>query len=474
MDKKAKTKIIATYGPAIDSRAKIKKLVLCGVNTFRLNFSHGTYEQFRRAIEMIRDVSTELSKPIAILQDLQGPKLRLGELEKKEIKILTNDKITITTKKIIGNSKIISTIYKKLVSDISIGDRILIDDGIIQLKIIQKENDSVVCKILSGGILKPRKSLNFPDSNLTVPSLTQKDIKDLHFGLKNNVDFIALSFVRSANDIIKLKKIIKGKNKSIPVIAKIEKPEAVKNFEEILKVSDGIMIARGDLGVEMQPQEVPLIQKMIINRCNSVGKLVITATQMLESMINNPIPTRAEANDVANAVWDGTDVVMLSGETSVGRYPMKVVKMMSNILLKTEASIQYRQKFNFEIPNNLVDNLFDATGRAYANIADQINADAIIVFTHHGRKAKVISKFRPNAPIYAVSEVTKTLNELSLFWGICPFRIKSLMDKEKAIKYAKAKLANDKLLKKGNVVMFTAGAPFTEERKRSWVKFSII
>ncbi|MBN1637921.1 MAG: pyruvate kinase, partial [Ignavibacteriales bacterium] len=450
MNKTSNTKIIATYGPAINSKIAIKKLILSGVDTFRLNFSHGTYHEFRNAIKIIREVSSVLTRPIAILQDLQGPKLRLGNLQQKEIKITTNDKIEITTQNVIGTNKILSTQYKKLVKDVEVGDRILIDDGIIQLKVIQKNKFSILCKILAGGILKPRKSMNFPDSNLNVPSLTKKDIKDLQFGLSNSVDYIALSFVRTSNDIKKLRNIITSKKKSVPIIAKIEKPEAIKYFDEILQVADGIMVARGDLGVEMQPQEVPVIQKMIINKCNSLGKLVITATQMLESMINNPIPTRAEANDVANAVWDGTDVVMLSGETSVGKYPIKAVQTMNDILLRTESNLQFKQKIDFEIPRELVDNLFDATGRAHANIANQINAAAIIVFTHHGRKAKVISKFKPKAPIYAFSEISKTLNELSLHWGIRPFKIESLKDKEKAIKYSKSKLLKEKLLKKGD------------------------
>ena len=333
----AKTKILATLGPATSSVEKLEALINAGADAFRLNFSHGNYESFEQLFQNIDAVCKKKSMPIAILIDLQGPKIRIGNLEKDEIEILNGQKIEITTDKVTGTKDLISTSYKLLPKDAQVGNDILIDDGLIHLKVAQKKKKSVVCEVIEGGTLKPKKGMNLPDMQLSTPSFSEKDLANLEFALNYRVDFVALSFVRKANDIKSLKEVLKLKKKSIPIIAKIEKPEAVDNFDEILNEADGIMVARGDLGVELDPEDVPLIQKQIIRKCKSVGKLVITATQMLESMIYNPVPTRAEASDVANAVWDGTDVVMLSGESSVGKYPVEAVRTMNNILLKTES-----------------------------------------------------------------------------------------------------------------------------------------
>ena len=397
----AKTKILATLGPATSSVEKLEKLINSGADAFRLNFSHGNYESFEKLFQNIDAVCKKKSMPIAILIDLQGPKIRIGNLEKDEIEISNGDKIEITTDKVSGTKDLISTSYKLLPKDAKVGNDILIDDGLIHLKVVQKGKESVICEVIEGGTLKPKKGMNLPDMQLSTPSFSEKDLENLEFALNYRVDFVALSFVRKADDIKSLREILKQKNKSIPIIAKIEKPEAVNNFDEILNEADGIMVARGDLGVELDPEDVPLIQKQIIRKCKSVGKLVITATQMLESMIHNPVPTRAEASDVANAVWDGTDVVMLSGESSVGKYPVEAVRTMNNILLKTESSPDFNLNIHYEIPGHFSDNLFDSTGRAIADISEQINASLIVVFTHFGRKAKVISKYRPKARIVA-------------------------------------------------------------------------
>lgn len=470
----AKTKILATIGPATDSETNLAKLINAGVDAFRLNFSHGSYEYFNELLNRIHNVRKEMSLPIPVLQDLQGPKIRVGELSEPEIELIAGNSIEITIADIHGTKEIISTSYKELVTDAKIGNRILIDDGLLNLEVKKKKKSSLVCEIIEGGILKPRKGMNLPGMNLSTPSLSEKDFEDLKFGLNYKINFIALSFVRKPEDIYKLKAWLKSKNNETPVIAKIEKREAVDNFDEILKAADGIMVARGDLGVELPPQDVPIIQKRIIRECNSVGKLVITATQMFESMINNPVPTRAEASDVANAVWDGTDVVMLSGETSIGKYPFEAVKIMNRILKKTEAQRDYVAKIKYNVPKEFADNLFDSLGMAVANIAEQVNVACIVVFTNHGRKARVVSKFRPNSPIVAISNDFDTLNFLNLHWGIFPYFLEDFSDEESAIKAASKIIKEKSIVKEGDVVIFTSGAPYTDKGRKSWIRFAVI
>jgi pyruvate kinase len=316
--------------------------------------------------------------------------------------------------------------------------------------------------------------MNLPGMKLSTPSLTEKDISDIEFALNHRVDFIALSFVRNPHDIIDLRNILKEKNKNIPIIAKIEKPEAVNNLDEIINEADGVMVARGDLGVEMDPHEVPLIQKQIIRKARSRGKLVITATQMLESMVHNPVPTRAEATDVANAVWDGTDVVMLSAETSIGEYPFETVSIMKKILLNTEAHPSYNSNIEYKIPEDLVDNLFDAAGAAICNVAKQIDASLIVIFTHYGRKARIISKFRPNQKIIAIADKFETLNTLNLYYGVIPYYIDNFGNENIAIEQANDILNNNKLVEKDDIIIYTAGAPITDTSRKHWMQFSVV
>lgn len=468
------TKILATIGPASDSEEQLKKLITAGIDAFRLNFSHGSPEYFDKLLHRIHNVRKELALPIPVLQDLQGPKIRVGELAEPEIELKDGDTIEITTEEIIGTKEKISCSYDELVKDAKVGNKVLIDDGLISLEVKKKKKSSLVCEIIEGGIIKPHKGINLPGMSLSTPSLTKKDFEDLEFGLKHKIDFVALSFVRKPEDIIKLKDWLKKRNNETPVIAKIEKKEAVDNFDEILKVADGIMVARGDLGVEMPPQDVPVIQKRIIRECNAVGKLVITATQMFESMIHNPVPTRAEASDVANAVWDGTDVVMLSGETSIGKYPVEAVKIMNKILSKTEAERDFRCHTKYNVPDKLADNLFDSVGMAVANISEQVKASSVVVFTHHGRKARVISKFKPVSPIIAISNNFDTLNFLNLHWGIFPYFMEDFSDEDAAIKVATGIIKDKSLVKEGDVVIFTSGAPYTEKGRKSWLRFVVI
>lgn len=470
----AKTKILATLGPATKEVNAIRRLINVGIDGVRLNLSHGTYDFFEEIFNSIHTACLEENSPLAVLVDLQGPKIRIGELERLSIDLVTGELIEITIEDIKGNEKIISTSYKQLADDAKIGDPILINDGLIRLKVILKKNKSLFCEIVNGGILTPKKGMNLPGMNLSTPSITEKDFKDLEFVLKHRVDYIALSFVRSAKDVVELKKWLTEKGKNIPVIAKIEKKEAVDNLFEIILAADGIMVARGDLGVELPPQDVPVLQKSIIRQCNALGKLVITATQMLESMINSPVPTRAEASDVANAVWDGTDVVMLSAETSVGKFPFQAVQIMNDIVKNAELHHEDRAANYFIKPDSLQENLFDSVGRAIVEISKQINAQAIVVFTFEGRTARIISKYKPDSRIIAISNSFGTMNNLCLRRGVTSVYRETIDKEHLAIDDAKELILNSGLAKKGDLIIFTAGAPYSEKSRANWLRFEVI
>lgn len=473
-NKSRKTKILATLGPKSSDVESIKQLITAGVNAVRLNMSHGSYDFYSSLFENIHTVRTELNSPLAILADLQGPKIRIGELAEPEIEIFSGERIEITVDDIIGNNKIISTSYKSLSKDADIGDLILINDGLIRLKIISKKEKSVECEIENGGILSLRKGMNLPGMKLSTPALTDKDFEDLNFLMSKSVDYIALSFVRKPEDIFQLKDWLNKKEKSIPVIAKIEKKEAIDSFDSILNVADGIMVARGDLGVEASPARVPVIQKEIIKRCNENGKLVITATQMLESMITSPIPTRAEAADVANAVWDGTDVVMLSGETSVGKYPIETVKMMNEIITNAEQHFNLNENIKFQVPEALEENLFDSVLKGITSVAEQIKATAIVVFTYKGRAARGLAKFRPSAKIIAISDSFETMNNLCLRWGVNSLYINKIDKQHAAINEAKELILKSGLVNKGDLVIFLSRAPLSEKGRSDFLHFEVL
>jgi len=470
----AKTKILCTLGPASNSKEMISRLILSGVDGVRLNFSHGNYEFYGELFKNINAACSDENTPLAVLMDLQGPKIRVGELETPEIELTTGQTVEITTDDVIGTKKKISTSYKPLAEDAKVGDAILMDDGLIRLRIIEKHKISVKCFIENGGQLKPRKGMNLPGMRLSTPSVTEKDFRDLEFALNYRVDYIALSFVRSAADMTNLREWLRQRNFIKPIIAKIEKKEAVDSFDEILKVSDGIMVARGDLGVELPPHEVPSIQKQIITKCNAYGKLVITATQMLESMINNPISTRAEASDVANAVWDGTDVVMLSGETSIGKFPVQTVKTMNDIVKDAELHNRTCQQVEFPFPKEMEENLFDSVGRGIFSMSKQINAAAVVVFTFKGRTAVNIAKFRPHAKIIAFTNSSETMNELCLRWGVTSIFMDEINKEHIAIENAKKLLLESGNVKEGDVVLFAAGAPYSERSRANWLRFEVI
>ena len=470
----AKTKILATIGPATDSNEKLEALIDAGCNAFRLNFSHGNLDYFEKVFNSINELCISKSLPIPILIDLQGPKIRIGELEKPEIEIFDGKKIEITTEEITGTEQKISTSYSHLPVDAEVGDKILIDDGLINLKVISKTKTSVICEVINGGILRPKKGMNLPGMKLSSPSVTELDLTNLEFALKHRVDFIALSFVRKASDIYDLRKWLQERGFDKPIIAKIEKPEAVTNFETILNAADGIMVARGDLGVELKPYDVPIIQKRIIKRCNELGKLVITATQMLESMVSNPVPTRAEASDVANAVWDGTDVVMLSAETSVGKFPVQAVKLMREIILNAELAYEFDREINFTQPEFVEENLFDSMNKGICSIAKQIKAKAIVAFTSKGNTPNSLSKFRPQAMIIAVSDSFDTMNKLSLKWGVLSLYCKDISNRNTAAEIVRKQVLDERIVAPGDLIIFTEGGLKIKNVRENWIRFEVI
>ncbi|MCC6866516.1 MAG: pyruvate kinase [Ignavibacteria bacterium] len=466
------TKILATLGPAADTKEKIIELINAGIDGVRLNFSHGSHDYYDQVFKNINDACVATSEPISILIDLQGPKIRVGELLMPEYELNEHDHIEITMHEIVGTNERFSCSYKGLSRDAKVGDSIFIDDGLIKLLVVAVENDSIFCTVLEGGTLKPRKGINLPGMELSLPSLSEKDFNDIDFALNHRVDFIALSFVRKSSDITQLRVYLNERGYDKNIIAKIEKPEAVTNFDDILKESDGIMIARGDLGVELPPQSVPVIQKSIIRKCNRHGKPVITATQMLESMIHNAVPTRAETSDVANAVWDGSDVVMLSGETSVGEYAVETVEMMQKILIETEANMNLVKIERKEMPLTLEETVFDSVGKALADMAVQLNASAVVSFTRRGRMAKAMSKFRPSTKIIAMSDSFEVMNVLRLIWGIIPIYFEDLPDEKSAIKDARKILLDKNIVNPGDTIIFTSGAPVDEKGKDIWIRFA--
>jgi pyruvate kinase len=455
-----RTKIVATIGPASNSHEMLMKLAGAGMNVARLNFSHGNYEAHSEAIRNIRSVSRVLNRPVGILLDLQGPKIRVGKLENGgPVRLKRNADFAITSISMAGTARMVSSTYQNLTSDVQPGDTILLDDGLIRLQVESKTGDTVNCKVINGGMLKENKGINLPGVKVSAPSLTEKDIRDVNFGIKNGVDYFALSFVRRAEDLMAIKAIMKKQGVAIPVIAKIEKPEAVENLEAILDVADGIMVARGDLGVEMQPELVPIIQKKIISATVRKNKPVITATQMLESMTVHPIPTRAEASDVANAIFDGTDAVMLSGETASGKYPVKAVQMMVKIAQVAEESPFL--KVNVLHDSDPVDPVTHAVARNAVNILQEVHARCIIAFSVSGSTSKQISKQRPSKPVYAFTSRMDTYNRLSLLWGITPMFIADIDNAARLVVSSESLLIGKKCVGKDDLVVLVIGMGLT-------------
>jgi len=454
-----KTKIICTIGPASDSEQMIEKLAMAGMNVARLNFSHGTYGQHAARIQAIRHVSSQLGLPLAILQDLPGPKVRTGELKEDKVWLKKGEELSLTNKKIIGDEHKVSVSLSSLPRDVNPGDTIFLSDGSIKLVVLGTTSSEIRCEIIIGGALTPRKGVNIPGVRLSASPVTDQDLSHLRFGIEHGVDFVALSFIGEAADVLKVKRFLQAQGADVPLIAKIEKQEAVDNIDEIIAEADGIMVARGDLGVEIPLRKVPLIQKQIISKCNRMGKPVIVATQMLESMVYSPYPTRAEVSDVANAILDGADAVMLSEETAVGGYPEEAALMMAKVALEAETALPYRRILSQKV-ETVIPQADDAISYAACQIAEQLGAVAIIAYTSSGSTAQRVAKYRPNVPILAITPKDSIMRKLVLYWGVYPYKVTEYATVEEVFQQGAELAIQLGLAKKGDVAVVTAGVPF--------------
>lgn len=464
---KKKTKIIATIGPATESEAQLTKLLKAGLNVVRMNFSHGDFAEHQQKVINGRIASKKTGIPVAFLQDLAGPKIRLGEFDNESgrVTIKKGKIITITTKNVKGDETLVSVNYKKFAQEIEVGHRVMVDDGKKELKVIKIKGSEVICKVIVGGELKGRRGVNLPDTDVSISSLTSKDKKDLEFGLKNKVDFFALSFVRQPSDIKELRTILDKRGSTADIIAKIETPQAVKNIDEIIKLADGIMVARGDLAIEVPAEEVPLIQKNIIKKCNIAGKPVITATQMLESMINTPVPTRAEVSDIANAILDGTDAIMLSEETTLGDYPIEAVEVMTRVAKRTEGDYLHEQLLSSPLRLGGTNDLSDSLYTNAVELAKKSGAKFIVSLTNSGYGARRLSRYRSQLPILAFSPNDVTYQKLILNFGVWSFKMKKNTNFDQAVSDAKKDILKNKLAKKGDKFVIIAARPFGKKTK---------
>lgn len=470
----SRTKIVATLGPASANPEVLYSMFNAGLDVCRLNFSHGSQADHQKVLDTIRSINKKYKYHVGILADLQGPKIRIGTVKDGGIHLVNGKRTTITTKECVGNEDRIYITYENFPKDVKSGEIILLDDGKLQMKVVETNyKDEVLCEIVHGGILTSRKGVNLPNTKVSIPSLTTEDRKNLEFVLQNDVEWIGLSFVRNAMDIIELKDIIKARGKSARVIAKIEKPEAIANIDEIIAVSDGIMVARGDLGVEMPMEEVPLLQKMIVRKCRAASKPVIIATQMLESMITTPRPTRAEVNDVANSVLDGADAVMLSGETSVGEFPLIVIETMQKIISNIEDNSYPFHPEKFLKPKS-ESFLSDAVCDSACSLSKQTHAVGIVSMTLSGYTAFEIASHRPQSPIFIFTSNESLLNTLSLIWGVRGFYYDKFESTDNTITEVNEFLKKKKLIKKGDVIINTAAIPMEIKGKTNMLKITVI
>ncbi len=470
-----RTKIIATIGPATSSYESLKAIVKEGVDVCRLNFSHGAYEDHQKVIDNINKLNDELGTHVAMLLDLQGPKLRVGEMENGKIELKTGAILEVTTEKCIGSAERIYVNFENLPKDVNKGERILLDDGKLELRVLEtNKKDLIKTEVIVGGFLTNKKGFNLPNTKMSIPSMTQKDLDDLKFGLEQKVEWVALSFVRNADDVIYIKNIIERNEWKPRVVAKIEKPEAIVNIDRIIQVSDGIMVARGDLGVEMPMEEVPVLQKMIVKKCIEASKPVIIATQMMESMITSPVPTRAEVNDVANAVMDGADAVMLSAETSVGAFPEQCVRAMQKTIAQVEQKTNapyFKGKRPDEISPTFISDeiLFTAV-----RISDHLKAKAVVGMTFSGYSAYRLSSYRPKAAIFIFTTNPRLLKTMSLVWGVRGFLYRGFESTDQSIQDINDQLQEMGYLKSGDIVINTASMPITERSRTNAIKISEI
>ncbi|ADI02459.1 pyruvate kinase [Syntrophothermus lipocalidus] len=453
-----KTKIICTLGPSTDDYERLRALITNGMNVARLNFSHGTYDEHERRIRMVREVARELNAEVGLMLDTKGPEIRTGPLKEGKIELRPGQKFVLTNRPVEGNEDEVQISYHELPSQVKAGDCILIADGVIQLSVLEANDTDIVCQVVAGGVLGERKGINLPGVRTNLPFLSQKDIEDINFGIQQNMDFIAASFVRTADDVLDIRRILEEKGADIDIIAKIESQEGLDNLDDIIKVADGVMVARGDLGVEIPTEEVPLVQKVIIEKCRAQGKPVIIATQMLESMVNVPRPTRAEASDVANAIFEGADAIMLSAETAAGKYPVVAVETMARIARRTEMALPYENMLaarRFEGRRTVT----DAISYATCATATDLGASAIVTATKSGHTARMVAKYRPRAPIVATTPSPEVVRKLTLVWGVYALTVPETHGTDQMIETALDAAVRRGLISPGDLVVITAGTP---------------
>lgn len=471
----SRTKIVATIGPASSSKKVLTEMIVAGVNVCRINFSHGSYDDHKAVIEAVREINNELGTHVGMLADLQGPKLRIGEVENNGVELIAGKEIVITTTKCMGTADKVFMTYKQFPEDVKPGERVLLDDGKLILQVIESDHvENVRTMIIQGGILSSKKGVNLPNTKVSLPCLTEKDLQDLDFALENNVEWIGLSFVRSAGDLIELKHLINSKGAKAKIIAKIEKPEAIDDIDDIIKETDGLMVARGDLGVEIPMENVPLIQKMLVQKCLNAGKPIIVATQMMETMILSMSPTRAEVSDVANSVMDGADAIMLSGETSMGKYPVKVIETVQKIISKVET---FKGIYNHDhIPdiNNSERYISDSICFNACKLSQRVGAKAIVTMTHSGYTAFKISSHRPEANIFIFTSNKTLLKTLSLVWGIRGFYYDKFVSTDHTMADIKYILRKNGFVNVGELVINTASMPITDKGKTNMLKLSYV
>ena len=468
-----KTKIVCTLGPASQSEETLTKLVENGLNVCRFNFSHGSHEEHKERMDTVKKVREKLNKPVAILLDTKGPEIRTGNFADPEVFLEEGSKFIITMEDVIGTNEICTVSYKGLAEDVVEGDKILIDDGLVGLRVEEVIGEEIHCIVENSGIVKNHKGINVPGVKINLPALTPKDVSDIEFGIAQGIDFIAASFVRKASDVLAIREVLENNNATdIQIISKIENQEGVDNLEEILQVSDGLMVARGDLGVEIPTEEMPIVQKEMIKKCNELGKPVITATQMLDSMIRNPRPTRAEVTDVANAIYDGTDAIMLSGETAAGKYPVEAVKVMAAIAKRIEETLDHDNTLRNKGLNST--NVTDAISYATCTTAKSLNASAIVTSTSSGHTARMVSKFKPNTPIIAATPNERTSRQLALSWGVYTVICQQALTTDDLIDNSIESSKKEGFIKEGELVVITAGVPTGVSGTTNLIKVHVI
>ncbi len=461
-----KTKIVCTIGPATESEEKLRELMNAGMNVCRLNFSHGDFAEHQKRVDNIRKITKEDGKVVAIMQDLCGPKIRIGTFKDNAIMLNRGDKFTLTTDEVEGTQEKVHINYPALPKEVKPGNFIMLQDGTKKLEVVEVKGNDIITKVVSGGRLSGRKGVNVPGANLSVKSLTDKDRSDLEFGIKNEVDFVALSFVRRSSDISELREILNKAGSKAQIVAKIETPEALEDIDKIIELTDAVMIARGDLAIEIPAEEVPLVQKLIIHKCNSAGKPVITATQMLESMIKNPVPTRAEISDIANAIIDGTDAIMLSEETTLGEFPVAAVEIMTRVALRVEKEVFTRDTIaEYEVSHGITDVMSQSAVRATHNVG----ASLIVALTRQGRTPKMISRYKPSEIILAMTDNKECLNKMILSYGCYPVLVPTFKTTDEIMEIVRKTTLESGLVKKGDKVVIVAGMPFGETRETNFI-----